>query len=143
MTEAAPLLQYDHVPPPAQTRLGLWARRAGVVLSAYPLVTLAALYATWVAARLTLGWWPRESVDDPKSIGLWVDVPYTAFGVLALGLLPTLVASGALAVLAWTGRAARTRRGLVLTIVLPSAAWCGGLALFLWDPAGVLVWYLD
>ncbi len=53
-----------------------------VVFHAYPLVLLASLYLTWFAGWVALGHPPRPSLDDPKYIGLLVDVPYTITMVL-------------------------------------------------------------
>src|SRR5204862_8268518 len=81
---------------------------------AYPVALPLAFLCTWLAGRLMLGHWPRPSLDDPKSIGFLVDIPYTITGVLLMFGLPVF----AVAVLALIWRASRdeTRRNGLLVV---------------------------
>ena len=45
-----------------------WLRYATRALCGFPVLLLASFYATWVAGRQALGYWPRSSFDDPKYI---------------------------------------------------------------------------
>jgi hypothetical protein len=113
---------------------------------AYPAIFVASLYLTWFAAWAALGHSPRPSLDDPKFIGLLVDIPYAATLVLLVGA-PGAVLLG----LFWTPiavgrRSAPRRRRLLLGLVA-----LGGLVLLwgaaLWflraDPWAVGTWYMD
>jgi len=44
------------------------------VLLLFPVLMAAAVYVTWVAGRVRLGYWPRVAVDDPGVIGGWFEV---------------------------------------------------------------------
>jgi len=50
-----------------------WLRPAGLILAAWPLVALAAIYANWISAWITLGHRPRSSLDDPFMISEFHD----------------------------------------------------------------------
>jgi len=109
---------------------------------AYPVVLPLAFLGTWVAGRLQLGYWPRPSLDDPKSIGLWVDVPYLwTMALLVIGL--PLFAGAVLGLLgqAWVDRARRVNclvcGGLALVGLVAAVSWLR------WDPLGVVNWYMD
>ena len=42
-------------------------------LMAYGPLLVVSFYSTWLAGRISLGYWPRSSLDDPKSInGFWM-----------------------------------------------------------------------
>ena len=112
-------------------------------LCGFPLLVLASFYATWVAGRLALGYWPRSSLDDPKNIEgglMWL---YDVTAVLVLFGVPLFC----LAVLifslvcvfkkpaGWKTRLMELGGALVLFI---------GLMLFShWDPQSVVEWYFD
>jgi hypothetical protein len=109
---------------------------------AYPVLLPAAFLATWTAGRFSLGYWPRPSLDDPKSIGPLVDFFYRGTELLLILGLPLFLVS----ILALLGRALTQRperRPLTLT-VLASAVCFGAAILFLrWDPLEVMRWYAD
>lgn len=100
---------------------------------AYPLALPLAFLCTWVAARLTLGHWPRPSLDDPKSIGFQVDVPYNITGALLVFGLP--IFAGAILALVWGGsRDAMERRSLAAVAGVALIAMVAVIALIRWDP---------
>lgn len=108
----------------------------------YPLVLLLAFLGTWLAGRASLGHWPRPSLDDPKSIGAWVDVPYTITGLLLVVGLPAFI----IAVLALLYRAycdEALRRRLLLVSALSIACMVATILVLRWDPLGVVAWYAD
>ena len=76
--------------PASRTRIACWA------FAAFPLVLLASLYTTRLAAWYALGHLPRPSLDDPKSIGSIVDVPHTATWLLIALSTPAFLMSVAL-----------------------------------------------
>jgi len=120
-------------------RLRLWAWWRLAMLGLYPLVTLAALYSTWLAAWASLGHVPQASLDDPKSIGPWVDPPYIASALLLLGMIPAFVIHAviALAMLARWGRQA------LWPLAAAALAWVTAYVALAADPGGVLYWYMD
>jgi hypothetical protein len=60
------------------------------VLMAYGPILVASFYATWLAGRISLGYWPRPSLDDPKGIiGFWMWT-YDVTAFLSLVGLPVV-----------------------------------------------------
>lgn len=113
-------------------------------LCAFPVLLLASFYATWVAGRLALGYWPRPSLDDPKSIEgglMWlsylvtmvlvtVGVPLFCLAVIALALVCMFRKPEG-----WSYRLLELLAALVLFV---------GFVLFArWDPHSVVAWYFD
>ena len=97
---------------------------------------------TWIAARFSLGHWPRPYFDDPKTLGIWVDIPYAVtYAFLNVGL-PTfpLVIVALFCVALWKPE---QRRPLAATAA--SALLLAGLVLaFLrWDPFHIADWFAD
>jgi len=97
----------------------------------------------WVAGRLTLGYWPRSSFDDPKSIGgffvwfygftqilLFIGIP--VFCLMLVAFFP-ICATKKLD--GWKTR---------LTELTGAAVLFVGLMLFAkWDPQSVIEWFFD
>jgi len=103
---------------------------------------LLALYATFLAGRVSLGHWPRASLDDPKFIGAWVPVPYTITWILLFVGLPAF----AVVVLGILYRAycdATRRKGLLLVSALSIVCMFAAILVLRWDPLGVVEWYMD
>ena len=108
----------------------------------YPFALVAGLFATWFTARASLGHWPRPSVDDPKQIGGWFDVPYTITGIL---LIPGLVAFilGVAALAYWAYRRP-LERGRLLATAIVSVLFMITAELYLrWDPLRIGDWFMD
>lgn len=108
----------------------------------FPFVLPIALYSTWVAARLSLGHWPRPSLDDPKHIGPWVDIPYVITRLLLIVGLPIF----AVVVIALVYRAFRDesrRKNLLLTATASVLFMIAGISFLAWDPFGVGDWFMD
>jgi len=113
----------------------------GYLLS-YPLALLAALYATWLAGRITLGYWPRPSLDDPKFIGLWVDIPYFITGLLLVVGLPVYIMS--VLFLLYRAIYDESRRTTLLIFSAFSVAYIfSTIVVIRWDPLMVANWYMD
>ncbi|MEY2546579.1 MAG: hypothetical protein QOG48_1696 [Verrucomicrobiota bacterium] len=108
----------------------------------YPFALVAALFATWFTARVSLGHWPRPSVDDPKQIGGWFDVPYTITGILLIpGLVAFIVAVAALVYRAYRRPLERSR---LLTTAVVSVLLMVAADLYLrWDPLRIGDWFMD
>jgi hypothetical protein len=108
----------------------------------YPFLLPLALYSTWVAGRLSLGHWPRPSLDDPGSIGLWVDIPCMLTGVLLVLGLPAFLA--AVTVLAHRAFHDAAQRKNLLATAAVSVVLMIAVTLFLrWDPWRVGDWFMD
>jgi hypothetical protein len=108
----------------------------------YPGALLLALFGTWLAGRVSLGHWPRPSLDDPKFIGVWVDIPYTITWVLLLVGLPAFViAVSALLYRAYCDKARRKK--LLLVSALSIVCMVATILVLRWDPLGVAAWYMD
>jgi hypothetical protein len=108
----------------------------------YPGMLLLAFYATWLAGRVSLGHWSRPSLDDPKFIGAWVDVPYTITGLLLVVGLPAFgIAVLALLYVAYCDEARRKRLFLVSAISI--VCMVATILVLRWDALGVVAWYMD
>lgn len=113
-------------------------------IKAYPFALFIAFYATWIAGRLTLGHWPRTSLDDPKSIGGLVPFPYNFTMLLIFVGLPAFVLLELLLVgMAFAG-GNPDRRKEALLFSLKAMAWFVAVIGFLFlDPFGVFEWFMD
>src|SRR5687768_16767030 len=100
---------------------------------------VVSLYVTWLTAWAVLGREPRPSLDDPKFISAWVDVPYCATVFMLVGF-PIAAVVGIL-YSAWFGWK-QGRIALLLPFV-HLASWIGALALLSWDPLAVGNWFMD
>ena len=119
-------------------------RRVTRLLCGFPVLLATAFYVTWLAGRLSLGYWPRPSLDDPKQIeGGLMAVSYTTTAILvSIGVpafcLVSLVAALVCIVRKPEGRTSRTTE-LAVAVILSA-----GFVLFaLWDPQSVVVWFFD
>lgn len=113
---------------------------------AYPVLCVASLYLTWFAAWAALGHAPRPGLDDPKYIGLLVDVPYAVTMGLLNGALGAMLLGVGLTPIAAASRAAKGRRRLVLGLVAPVLLvllWGATLWFLMADPFDVVTWYAD
>lgn len=111
-------------------------------LLCYPLALLASLYATWLAGRIALGYWPRPSLDDPKFISVWVDIPYFIHGLLLVVGLPVFIMS----VLFLLYRAIfdeRRRSALLLFAAFSITYMFFTIVVIRWEPLLVANWYMD
>lgn len=111
-------------------------------LVVYPLALPLAFFATWLAGRWSLGHWPQPSLDDPKTIGLWVDVPYAVTQLLLFVGLPLfLVCAVALIAESWRDKprlaSAQWKSAAALAFMLAS------LAVLRWDPLRMVEWFAD
>ncbi|MEM8711639.1 MAG: hypothetical protein AAGG01_11855 [Planctomycetota bacterium] len=76
-------------------------------------------------------------LDDPKYIGLAVDVPYNITCVLLLGT-PALMALGLIFAAAQVPLPKRVARTAALACV-----WIAVIGWMRWDPQGVFEWFMD
>ncbi|MEL6110042.1 MAG: hypothetical protein AAFU85_28860 [Planctomycetota bacterium] len=106
---------------------------------AYPLVLVAALYATWLIAWIALGHPPRPSLDDPSSISWGVDLFYYPTGLVLAG------APGAalLGITVQLCNPARSISGRGMMAVLLIAFWTLVVAFIRLDPFQVMNWFMD
>ncbi len=108
----------------------------------YPFALVAAFFATWFAARWSLGHWPRPSIDDPKQIGGWFDVPYTITGILLVAGFPAFIV--AVAALVYRACRASPERVRLLTTAAVSVLFMIAAFLYLrWDPLRIGDWFMD
>jgi hypothetical protein len=117
------------------------------LLGLFPLCLLSALYTTWIAGRLQLGYWPRSSLDDPKNIGgLFFPVYYESTSWLAIIAFPmfilTVTALTVFGVICIYKRPDGWKLGLV-EIGLALAMHLIVVVLLAWDPLRVLEWFFD
>ena len=108
----------------------------------YPAALLLALLATWLAGRMSLGHWPQPSLNDPKSIGAWVDVPYAITGFLLVVGLPVFFV-GVLRLLHVAYNDETRRRNLLLVSALSIVCMVATILIFRLDPLGIVSWYAD
>jgi hypothetical protein len=119
-------------PPGRRLEAASWAS------SLQPAVVLLYLYATWATAWCVLGHCPRPSLDDPKFISPVVEVPYVMFAFsIFLGCV-ICACTGLLLTAVSCARRSNFRPLLALPF-----AWLAGYLILLWDPLGVLYWYMD
>ena len=120
-----------------------WIRRCILV---YPVLLPAALYVTWVIAGLSLGRWPRPSIDDPDSINMVVlYVRFFVFFLIFIGR-PIFVVLAVLA-LGWgllrcllkRPHGMRLAGFACLSMVLMVVA----IRFVYWDPLSVYKWFID
>jgi heme A synthase len=108
----------------------------------FPFVVPLGLFTTWGAGRCVLGYWPRPSLDDPKQIGLWVDIPHTLTDLaLMLGLPGFIVAVLALVYCAF--RDVAHRKNLLIAAVVCVLCMTVSVAFLRWDPLHAVEWYMD
>ena len=108
----------------------------------FPPAALAAFFTTWVAARLCLGHWPRPYFDDPKALGVWVDIPYELTGLfLNIGLPTFPFAIIILFCIALRKREQRTSLAGTAAVALLLAGIA--IAFLRWDPLHIADWYFD
>jgi hypothetical protein len=114
----------------------------------YPLIgygpfLVMCFYITWVAGKISLGNWPRPSLDDPKDIkGFWMWTYDFTGVVLCIGLPVVCVLAGASIVWPllkkspqWKARLTETMIGIILLAL--------AIAFIRWDPQHVVEWYMD
>lgn len=120
-----------------------WIRRC---ILAYPVLLPAALYATWVFARLSLGRWPRTSLDDPKYINMLVSCAHSFVLLLWIVGLPTYVVL-AVFTLGWgLLRCLRKQpHGIKLAVYacLSMVSLVVAIRFIYWDPLSVFEWFMD
>ena len=109
---------------------------------AYPFALPLAFLSTWLTGRFTLGYWPRPSLDDPKSISFLVDIPYVITEVLLVFGLPVF-AVAVLAIIWQASRDAARRSSRLGVAGVSSAAMVAVVALIRWDPLGIAAWFMD
>jgi hypothetical protein len=119
---------------------------ANLGLGIYPIQFLVAFYSTWLAAWFALGHPPRPSLDDPKFIGLPVDVFYAATILHMIGA-PAILGAHAILLMIWSYvELVDNPRRIVRMgpfLVLPFLLWGLTYATFRWDPGRVLYWFMD
>ena len=108
----------------------------------YPVALVAGFFVTWFSARGSLGYWPRPSLDDPKQIGGWFDVPYTITGILLIpGLVAFILGLGALAYQAY--RRPLERAHLLTTLAVSVLLMIAADLYLRWDPLRIGDWFMD
>ncbi|MEO1523825.1 MAG: hypothetical protein AAFX06_00230 [Planctomycetota bacterium] len=105
----------------------------------YPLMLLAALYATWMIGWMELGHPPRPSLDDPSSISWVVNTACLITGLLLVGF-PAAVFFGATIQLCDRVRSLSER---FLSVIGLFTCWVFTIAFLRWDPFLVMSWFMD
>jgi len=109
---------------------------------AYPAVLPLAFFNTWLAGRVSLGYWPRPSLDDPKYIGPWVSVLHSVTAFLMVVGLPAFVV-GVLVLSYQAYRDATHRWSLLRVSGLSVACLVAAILVLRWEPLGIVEWYFD
>jgi len=120
-----------------------WIRRCILV---YPVLLPAALYGTWLIAGLSLGRWPRPSIDDPKYINMVVSCAHSF--ALFLGTVGLLIyAVLAVFALGWGLLRCILKRphGMRLAVYafLSMVLLVVAIRFVYWDPLSVFNWFMD
>lgn len=118
-----------------------WLRIYALLTWIYPLVLLASLYGQYLLSWKALGHEPGGPQDDPKYIdgASWLH-PIT--GILLIAAPPVAAAGlllNAIVLLTSGGQ----RRNASVRLVVFVLAWAGTIAILVWDPRSVLVWWFD
>jgi hypothetical protein len=116
-----------------------WFIRVGLV---YPWGWLGTVYAVWLLAWAGLGRRPRPLLDDPKTLGVWVDLAHTASIYVFLLALPILFASLTAALSLRFIEKAPWRTALLWLAAL-QLSWIVAVGFARIDPGHVIAWYLD
>jgi hypothetical protein len=111
----------------------------GLLAWGYPLLLVSSFYSTWIIAWISLGHRPRPMRDDPKHIGIEVDIPYLISGLLLIGIPVAVLLGLALQLLV----ARRSRSQKLLWSLLLIVLWSLTIAFLRWDPWLVGEWYMD
>ncbi len=98
----------------------------------YPAVLLLALATTWIAGRISLGYWPRPSLDDPGQIGILVDIPYFITCLLIVLGLPAF-SIGILWMLCDALRDKSRKASLFITSALATLCMITAVLILQWD----------
>ncbi|MCP3916287.1 MAG: hypothetical protein GY711_12090 [bacterium] len=113
---------------------------------AYPALLVSSFYLTWFGAWLVLGHAPRPNLDDPRSIGLLVDVPYIATMVLMIGFPAAIVLGVVMTPVVVVRRAPSGGKRLLfgfLALAGLALLWSATLWFLRADPWDVGTWYMD
>lgn len=113
---------------------------------AYPILVVGSLYVTWFVAWSILGHQPRPSLDDPKYIGVAVDIPYVVTMILILASPGALVVGIGLTPLYLSSRISSRFRligGTAIAILLLALLWCAPVGICRLDPWNVGMWFMD
>jgi len=118
-------------------------QRSARFLMAFPPFALFLYYLTWVCGRLTLGYWPRPSLDDPKNIHGYFSWIYNStmivmtIGTSACALLIVILVSVCVSTkpLGWKKMLAESGAAFALFLLL--------MIFSHWDPNSVVGWLLD
>jgi hypothetical protein len=111
----------------------------------YPALCIASLYLTWFVAWASLGHMPRPNLDDPKYIGLFVDIPYFLSMFLLMGGPGAFLLGVLMAPVAAARQAAPGKRLLrwILALAVLLLLWAASLWFLRADPWEVSTWYMD
>lgn len=125
-------------------RTGIWIPFA---LATCPLFTLTGLYLTWLAARWSLGHWPRMNADDPKFIGLTVDALRAVTSLMMVLGLPCGVLGCLVTSIMYSSTTldsvSRRRARLRLLVMFALTSLLVYLVVLKCDPGGVYEWFMD
>jgi hypothetical protein len=118
--------------------------KATIYVILFPVLWPLSLWATWIAARLELGHWPRGGVDDPKSLGVLVNI--FAFLAELLSSYGLTLPLAMVLYLIWCSAAeddpGKRRRLLVVSGAGFALTLASG-GIIAWDPHDICGWLLD
>lgn len=121
----------------------LFGTRISRFCAAYGPVLVLLHYITWTWGRISLGHWPRPSLDDPKDIaGLWIPYYLTVLFQLLLPFAALIPLGRAVASVARVTRQPNPI-GHVIEAALATALLLASLLYLRWDPHHVTAWFSD
>ncbi len=104
---------------------------------------VTSFYATWLAGRITLGYWPRPSLDDPKQIsGFWMWT-YDVTAMLSLVGLPLVGVLAAMSLFRPLRDGSPEWRSRLVEAVVGTALILLAVGFMRWDPHHVVEWFFD
>lgn len=120
---------------------------------AYPALCVGALYGTWCLAWFSLGHPARPSLDDPKDLGLLVQVPYETTMVILVLAPWALLVGPAVAFVTGVHSARRRAGGVIhrgrecasglLGLALLGLVWSAAITFLVADPWEAANWLFD
>lgn len=110
---------------------------------AYGPLLLLSFYSTWLAGRVSLGYWPRSSLDDPTYIeGFWIWT-YDVTAIFLLAGLPIVAVLAVVSLLRPMFKKSQELRARILEAIFGIVLLAMAVGFVQWDPQRVVEWYFD
>lgn len=117
--------------------------RGTYILIAYGPLLILSFYATWLAGRVSLGYWPQSSIDDPKFIeGFWMWIYFIPWILHVVGF-PLALMVGAASVSISILEDSPEWKTRLIEVIVGIGVLVLTFTFIAWDPHKVVEWYLD